>query len=79
MVPDLSFAVPDFVAVEISGDDYRIPIEPSGMSRQCLIDLPNVAVFATRPDCACPDRDQAYCLMCSIIGTGLGGQVKSGQ
>ena len=58
MVPDLSFGVPDFVAVEISGDDYRLPIEPFGMSHQCLIDLPNVAAFSTRPDCAGPDRDQ---------------------
>src|SRR5271163_1864182 len=58
MVPILSFGVPAFVAVEISGNYYRIPIEPFGMCHQCLIDLPNVAIFSTRPNCACPDRDQ---------------------
>ena len=35
MISDLSFGVPDCVAVEIFGDDNRISIEPFGMSQQC--------------------------------------------
>src|SRR6266568_7406698 len=59
MIPDLSFGVPYFVAIEISGEDYRITVEPFGMSYQGLIDLPDVAIFSTRPDCARPDCQQS--------------------